>query len=60
MKPNTHITPFQFFWSPEGRMIDVIRATSRSAALRTFRARYRRSYARHMGEVYVLADARTA
>ena len=45
---------YGFYWSPEGRLIDGITATSERAAKAEFRRKYRSSYARYMGEVYIV------
>ncbi len=45
-------TTYRFFWSPEGRPLCDITATSRKQAKTVFKARFGQ-YARYMGEVYV-------
>lgn len=44
---------YEFWWSPEGRKVASIQASSLSAARAEFKRQYRGSYARYMGEVYV-------
>lgn len=44
---------YDFYWSPEGRKVDSIMASTFSKAKAEFKRKYRTSYGRYMGEVYV-------
>lgn len=46
---------FTFFWSPEGRPIATIGATTKARARAIFKREYRH-YARYMGEVYIVEE----
>lgn len=48
------MTCFEFYWSPEGRRIATYCVSTRRQALAAFRREYRTSYARYMGEVYIV------
>jgi hypothetical protein len=44
---------FEFYWSPEGRLIHTYVVETLRKAKASFRKDYRTSYAKYMGEVYI-------
>ena len=47
---------YTFYWSPEGRPIDSYVVATYRQARAAFRRAYKASYARYMGEVYVVVS----
>jgi hypothetical protein len=44
---------FEFYWSPEGRLIHTYVVKTLRQAKAAFRRDYRTTFARYMGEVYI-------